>query len=90
MFTFCTRRVTYLPNTNSGSSLSEWPLEIGYKLEGVATNLQNVVQEGQQTANWEGAGEHAHETELDEHLQVVLGSIVILKKNKSLLVIIYP
>ena len=62
----------YLPGANVRCRLSERSLEDTAHLEGVGTDLSDVVEQGPDGGEREHGGEEEHVAELQEHLQVVV------------------
>ena len=58
--------------------LAKWSLQGHAEFEGIASDLNDVVEEGTEGCQRKGRGEEGHVAELDEHLQVVLVGILIL------------
>ena len=64
-------RASDLPLADALHPLAEGPLQAAAELEGVAADLDDVVDERAQSGQREGRGEQHHVAELDEHLLVV-------------------
>ena len=67
-----------LPDAHTLYALSKRTLEGGAQFEGVAANLDDVVEEPAHGGHGEGGREERHVPELNEHLQVVLKRVLIL------------
>ena len=53
------------------------------ELEGVAPDLDQVVEEGAEGGQRVGRGEEGHVAKLDKHFQVVVERSLVLKKGKK-------
>ena len=70
---------THLPGADAVDALAERSLEGHAELEGVASYLDDVVDEGTGGGEREGGREERDVAELDEHLQVVLERVFVLR-----------
>lgn len=59
-----------VPDPDVLDPLSARPTALGEVLEGVQTDLDEVIDEGEEGSQREGGHEHRHETVLDHHLEV--------------------
>ena len=77
-----TSPLTYLPGTNALYCLTKRTLHGAAQLEGIAADLDDVVDECTHGGHGEGGGEQGHVAKLDQHLQVVLERVFILKSEE--------
>lgn len=69
-------RGAHLPLADALDALAEGSLQPRAELEGVAADLDDVVDQGAHGGQREGRGEEHHVAELDEHLLVVLEGVL--------------
>ena len=67
-----------LPGPDALDPLREWPLVDVAQLEGVAPDLDEVVEEGAEAGQGVGGAEESDIAELDEHLEVVVKGPLVL------------
>ena len=70
---------TDLPRSDVRDALPEGSLVDEAELEGVAADLDEVVDEGAEGGERVSRREERHVSELDEHLEVVLESALVLQ-----------
>ena len=71
----------YLPNANAIGDFSERSLKVCEEFESITAYFKDVIEKCQHAAERESTVEHTDETELYEHLQVVVCCVVILEKD---------
>lgn len=72
-----------LPDSNVFHSDSKGSLIRVAQFEGIATDLDQIVEQSTHCSQWKGRGEESDVAKLDAHFQVVLKGIVILQKIKK-------
>ena len=70
-----------LPDSNVFHSDSKGSLIRVAQFEGIATDLDQVVEQSTHCSQWKGRGEESDVAKLDAHFQVVLKGVVILQKK---------
>ena len=73
-----------LPDSNVFHSDSKGSLIRVAQFEGIATDLDQIVEQSTHCSQWKGRGEESDVAKLDAHFQVVLKGIVILQKIKKM------
>ena len=72
-----------LPDPDVFHSDSKGSLIRAAQFEGIAPDLDQVVEQGTDCSQWKGRGEESDVAKLDAHLQVVLKGIVILQQQQQ-------
>lgn len=72
----CKACAPHLPLADALHSVAEGSLQTSAQFEGVAADLNDVVDERAHSRQREGRGEQHHVAELDKHLLVVLEGVL--------------
>lgn len=69
---------TYQPDANAIGELTKWPLLRRAHLEGIAANLDDIVEQGTCGSKWKCTREQCHIAKLNQHLQLVFQRVLVL------------